>query len=421
MATQTPPRAGDAPPRTFPKGTHASADDPNVLLEDDYDFYEPIPPYPPRTEREAEFYTLGEGEMFLNMGPQHPSTHGVLRVVLKLDGERVVDIDPVLGYLHRGVEKLVENADYHQTISQVDPLEYISSLFCEWAPVTAYERLLDVEVPRRAEYIRVLSGELNRIASHALFLGWFALDLGGLTPILWSFIERDEIVEMLAALTGQRMLFNYFRIGGVNGDLNHEFMSRLGDWMSRAVAQIEAGEGLLNENEIFTRRASGLGVVDQETALRWCMTGANLRATGIPFDIRRAHPYSIYPELEFDIPTRTEGDSLARYLLRMEEIKQSLRIIDQCLNNMPDGPIMAKLPRLIRPRPGRAWAAVEGPRGIYGAYAISDGTDQPFRLKIHDPSFIHLQAVGALLPGNLLADTMAIMASLDPVMGGVDK
>ena len=154
---------------------------------------------------------------------------------LKLDGERVVDIDPVLGYLHRGVEKLVENADYHQTISQVDPLEYISSLFCEWAPVTAYEKLLDVEVPRRAEYIRVLSGELNRIASHSLFLGWFALDLGGLTPILWSFIERDEIVEMLAALTGQRMLFNYFRIGGVNGDLNHEFMSRLGDWMSRAV------------------------------------------------------------------------------------------------------------------------------------------------------------------------------------------
>jgi NADH-quinone oxidoreductase subunit D len=381
--------------QAFAKGTHPSADDPNVLVEDDYAFYEPIPPYPPRTEREAEFYTLGDGEMFLNMGPQHPSTHGVLRVVLKLDGERVVDIDPVLGYLHRGVEKLVENADYHQTISQVDPLEYISSLFCEWAPVTAYEKLLDVEVPRRAEYIRVLSGELNRISSHALFMGWFALDLGGLTPILWSFIERDEIVEMLAALTGQRMLFNYFRIGGVNGDLNHEFLSRLGDWMSRAVGQVDSNIALLNENEIFVRRASGLGVVDQETAIRYCMTGANLRATGIPFDLR--------------------------HLLRMEEVKQSLRIIDQCLDRMPDGPIIAKLPRLLRPRPGRAWAAVEGPRGIYGAYAISDGTDQPFRLKIHDPSFIHLQAVGALLPGNLLADTMAIMASLDPVMGGVDK
>ena len=202
------------------------------------------------------------------MGPQHPSTHGVLRVVLKLDGEKVVDLDPVLGYLHRGVEKLCENADYHQAICYLDPLEYVSSLFCEWPGVMAFEKLLDVQVPRRAEYIRVLSTELNRIASHALFLGWMALDLGGLTPILWSFIERDEIVDMLASLTGQRMLFNYFRIGGVNGDLNHEFLSRLGDWMSHATEQIEAGNALLNENEIFVRRMRGLGTIDTRTALR---------------------------------------------------------------------------------------------------------------------------------------------------------
>ena len=322
------------------------------MLDRDLGVFEPVPPYPPRTEREAEFYTLGDGEMFINMGPQHPSTHGVLRVVLKLDGEKVVDLDPVLGYLHRGVEKLCENADYHQAICYTDPLEYVSSLFNEWAPVLAFEKLLDVQVPRRAEYIRVLSSELNRIASHALFLGWMALDLGGLTPILWSFIERDEIVDMLAALTGQRMLFNYFRIGGVNGDLNHEFMSRLGDWMSKATEQIESGNALLNENEIFVRRMRGLGTIDTATALRMVMTGPNLRATGVPFDIRRAHPYSVFPELEFDIPTRSEGDCLARYLLRMDEIKQSLRIIDQCLHNMPDGPIMAKLPRLLRPRPG---------------------------------------------------------------------
>ncbi len=413
MTTETPPR--------FPAGTHPSADDPRILVQDDFTSYEPIPPYPPRTEREAEFYQLEEGELFLNLGPQHPSTHGVLRVVLKLEGERVVDIDPVLGYLHRGVEKLCENADYHQTISQVDPLEYVASLFCEWGPVLAYEKLLDVEVPRRAEYIRVLAGELNRIASHALFMGWTALDLGGLTPILYAFIERDEIVEMLAALTGQRMLFNYYRIGGVNGDLNHEFMSRLGDWMSRAATQIEGNIALLNENEIFIRRASGLGVVDPDKALRYCLTGPNLRSTGVPFDVRRAHPYSVYPELEFDVPTRGEGDSLARYLLRVDEIKQSLRIIDQCLDRMPDGPIMAKLPRLLRPRPGRAWAAVEAPRGLSGAYAISDGTDQPFRLKIHDPSFVNLQIMGALIPGNLLADIMAIFATLDPIMGGIDK
>jgi NADH-quinone oxidoreductase subunit D len=404
---------------------HASADDPRILLDDQIGAFESVPPYPPRTEREAEFYELGDGEMFLNMGPQHPSTHGVLRVVLKINGERVVDLDPVLGYLHRGVEKLCENSDYHHIISQVDPLEYVSSLFNEWAPVMAFEQLLDTEVPRRAEYIRVLTGELNRIASHALFMGWMALDLGGLTPILYSFIERDEIVEMLAAVTGQRMLFNYFRIGGVNGDLNHEFMSRLGDWMSRAAAQHQANTQLLNENEIFVRRMRGMGYLDRDTALRMAVTGPNIRAAGVPYDLRRAHPYSVYNELEFNVPVRGTGpqggDSLDRYLLRVDELRESLRIIDQCLHNMPDGPIMAKLPRLLRPRPGRAWAAVEAPRGLYGTYAISDGTDQPFRMKIHDPSFVHLQLVGMLMKDNLIADTMAVMASLDPIMGGVDK
>ena len=400
--------------------TRPSLDDPALTIPLDHaGIFEPIPMA--RTERQQEFYTLGDGEMLLNMGPQHPSTHGVLRVGLKISGEQVVDLDPVLGYLHRGVEKIAENSDFHHIISQLDPLEYISSLFCEWSPVMSFEKLLDVQVPRRAEYIRVLTGELNRIASHMLFLGWYALDLGGITPILWSFAERDEIMEMLAAVTGAKLLFNYFRIGGVNGDLNHEFMSRLGDWMGRAGAQLEAGMGLLNENEIFVRRARGLGVLDRETALRMCATGPNLRASGVPFDIRRAHPYSVYPELEFDIPTRNEGDSLARYLLRMDEVRQSLRIIDQCLHQMPDGPIMARLPRLLRPRPGRAYSAVEGPRGQYACYAMSDGTDQPFRLRIHDPSFLHLQLVGLLMPGNLIADTMAIMASLDPVMGGVDK
>ena len=400
--------------------TRPSLDDPALTIPLEHaGIFEPIPLA--RTERQQEFYNLRDGEMLLNMGPQHPSTHGVLRVVLKINGEQVVDLDPVLGYLHRGVEKIAENSDFHHIISQLDPLEYISSLFCEWSPVMSFEKLLDVQVPRRAEYIRVLTGELNRIASHMLYMGWYALDLGGITPILWSFAERDEIVEILAAITGAKLLFNYFRIGGVNGDLNHEFMSRLGDWMGRAGVQLNAGMGLLNENEIFVRRARGLGVLDRETALRMCVTGPNLRASGVPFDIRRAHPYSVYPELEFEIPTRREGDSLARYLLRMDEVRQSLRIIDQCLHQMPDGPVMARLPRLLRPRPGRAYSAVEGPRGQYSCYAISDGTDQPFRLRIHDPSFLHLQLMGLLMPGNLIADTMAIMASLDPVMGGVDK
>jgi NADH-quinone oxidoreductase subunit D len=406
---------------TEPKTRIRSLDDPLLMVDTPATIYDAIPPYPPQTEREAEFYALREGEMLINLGPQHPSTHGVLRVVLKIDGERVVDLDPVLGYLHRGVEKICENSDWHMVVSHCDPLEYIASMFSELVPVMAAEQLLDVRVPRRAEYIRVLACELNRISSHALFIGWLALDLGGLTPILYGFIERDEITEMLAALTGQKLLFNYMRIGGVNGDLNHEFLSRLGDWMSHAAARIEDSQTLINENEIFVKRTRGLGVIDRETALRMCLTGPPLRATGIPYDVRRAHPYSVYPELEFAIPTREDGDSYARYLLHLDEIKQSIHIIDQVLHKMPDGPIAAKLPRLLRPRPGRAFAAIESPRGQYAVYAMSDGSDQPFRLRIHDPSYFNLQTVGLLMPGHLVADTMAIMASLDPIMGGVDK
>jgi len=398
-----------------------SLDDPTVFVDTPATIYDAVPPSPPRTEREAEFYTLREGEMLVNIGPQHPSTHGVLRVVIKIDGERIVDLDPVLGYLHRGVEKICENSDWHMVISHCDPLEYIASMFSEYVPVLAAEKLLDVTVPRRAEYIRVLACELNRISSHALFMGWLALDLGGITPILYGFLERDEIVEMLAALTGQRLLFNYMRIGGVNGDLNHEFMSRLGDWMSHALRRIDDSMNLINGNEIFVGRTRGLGRIDRQTALRMCLSGPPLRATGIPYDVRRAHPYSVYPELEFDIPTREEGDSYARYLLHLDEIRQSIHIIDQVLHQLPDGPVMAKLPRLLRPRPGRAWAAIESPRGQYGVYAMSDGTDQPYRLRIHDPSFFNLQSVGLLSPGHLIADIMAIMASLDPIMGGVDK
>ena len=404
-----------------PRTKVRSLDDPQVFVETPATIYDAIPPYPPSTEREAEFYTLREGEMLINLGPQHPSTHGVLRVVLKIDGERVVDLDPVLGYLHRGVEKICENSDWHMVVSHCDPLEYIASMFSELVPVMAAEKLLDLTVPRRAEYIRVLACELNRISSHALFMGWLALDLGGLTPILYGFIERDEIVEMLAALTGQRLLFNYMRIGGVNGDLNHEFMSRLGDWMGHALARINDSQTLINENEIFVKRTRGLGRIDRETALRMCMSGPPLRATGVPYDVRRAHPYGVYPELEFEVPVREEGDSYARYMLRLDEIRQSIHIIDQVLHQMPDGPVTAKLPRLLRPRPGRAFASLESPRGQYSVYAISDGSDQPFRLRIHDPSYFNLQSVGLLTPGHLIADTMAIMSSLDPIMGGVDK
>src|SRR5918999_4508686 len=231
-----------------------SLDDPDIFVETPATIFDAVPPFPPRSEREAEFYHLEDGEMLVNLGPQHPSTHGVLRVVIKVDGERVIDLDPVIGYLHRGVEKICENGDWHHAISNCDPLEYIASMFSEAMPVLAGEKLLDLEVPERAEYIRVLAWELNRISSHALFIGWLALDLGGLTPILYGFIERDEIVDMLTAIAGQELLFNYLRIGGVNGDLNHDFMSRLGDWMNHALEHIEDEQNLLNENEIFLAR-----------------------------------------------------------------------------------------------------------------------------------------------------------------------
>ena len=299
--------------------------------------------------------------MFLNVGPHHPATHGVLRLVLKLSGEQVVDVDPVLGYLHRGVEKICENSDYYHVIDQVDPLEYISSLFQEWAAVLSFEKLMDVQVPRRAEYIRVLSGELLRIASHTLFMGFLALDLGGLTPILYSFIERDEIVEMLAALTGARMLFNYFRIGGVNGDLNHEFMSRLGDWMSRA-GEADRGQRRAAQRERDLRPANPRrgrpgprdGPPLSASRAGTCAPPASRSTSGGPT------PTASTRSSTSTSRRATEGDSLARYLIRIDEVRESIKIIDQCLHNMPDGPVMARLPRLLRPRPGRAWGAVRG-------------------------------------------------------------
>ena len=326
--------------------------------------------------------------MLINMGPQHPSTHGVLRVILKINGEQVVDLDPVLGYLHRGVEKLCENADYHQVDRQVDPLEYISSLFYEWAASWPSRSCLDVEVPRRAEYIRVLSGELNRIASHALFMGWFALDLGGLTPILWSFIERDEIMEMLAALTGQRMLFNYFRIGGVNGDLNHEFMSRLGDWMSRA-GDPDRGEHGPPERERDLRPAArGLGVIDSRDgppdvrdAARTCGRRASRSTSAGPTRTASTRSWTSTSR------RASEGDSPRP--LPAPDGRDQAEPADHRPVPPPDARRAGhrrKLPRLLRPRPGRAFAAVEAPRGQYATYVISDGTDQPFRMRIHDPS-----------------------------------
>jgi NADH-quinone oxidoreductase subunit D len=380
-----------------------------------------IPDRPPQTEREAEIYTVEEGEMLVNMGPQHPSTHGVMRLVVKVRGEVVEDIDPVLGYLHRGIEKLCENATYTTVLTYVDPMDYMASMHNEHAPAIAFEKLYGIRAPKRAEYIRALVVELNRVFSHGLMMGFLALDMGGLTPVLYGFINRDETVELLAAISGQRMLFNFFRVGGVNWDVSDEFISRLSTWRGNVGRSVGDNEALITENEIFTARTKGMGVLSGDRAISLGVSGPNLRASGVPFDVRKAHPYSIYDELEFDVITHSAGDVYARYLQRIAEIKQSLHLIDQIVDKMPHGPVQAQVPGIIRPKPGRAYGAVESPRGLYSVYAISDGGPNPYRFRMRDPSFITLQVMPVLMPGHLIADTMAIMASLDPIMGGVDK
>ena len=380
-----------------------------------------LPERPPQTEREREVYTLEEGEMLVNMGPQHPSTHGVMRLVVKVRGEVVTDLDPVLGYLHRGIEKLCEEATYTTVLTYVDPMDYLSTMHNEHAPAIAFEKLFGVTAPKRAEYIRALVVELNRVFSHSLMMGFLALDMGGITPILYGFINRDEIVDMLAAISGQRMLFNFFRVGGVNWDTNDEFLSRLGTWRGHVLKNVEMSERVITDNEIFRARTIGMGTLSGKDAIALGVSGPNLRASGVAFDVRKAHPYSIYPELEFEVITQTGGDSNARYLQRIAEIKQSIHLIDQIVDKMPHGPVQAQVPGIIRPKPGRAYAAIESPRGLYSVYAISDGGPNPYRFRMRDPSFISLQAVPKLMPGYLIADTMAVMASFDPVMGGVDK
>ena len=380
-----------------------------------------LPDRPPQTEREREVYTLEEGEMLVNMGPQHPSTHGVMRLVVKVRGEVVTDIDPVLGYLHRGIEKLCEEATYTTVLTYVDPMDYLSTMHNEHAPAIAFEKLFGIRAPKRAEYIRALVVELNRVFSHSLMMGFLALDMGGITPILYGFINRDEIVDMLSAISGQRMLFNFFRVGGVNWDTNDEFLSRLGTWRSHVLKNVEMSERVITDNEVFRARTIGMGTVSGKDAIALGVSGPNLRASGVAFDVRKAHPYSIYPELEFEVITQSGGDSNARYLQRIAEIKQSINLIDQIIDKMPHGPVQAQVPGIIRPKPGRAYAAVESPRGLYSVYAISDGGPNPYRFRMRDPSFISLQAIPKLMPGHLIADTMAVMASFDPVMGGVDK
>lgn len=369
------------------------------------------------TERPLE--TL---EMMLNMGPQHPSTHGVFRMVLRLDGERVVDMEPYIGYLHRGSEKLCEGELYHQSLTLFDRLDYISNFNNELAFCMAAEKLMGIQVPERAQYIRVIMCEFNRIASHVLFYGTFGLDVGAMTPIMYGFRERERIQSLFEAVSGARMMHNYFRIGGLRQDVPSDFQERV----ERLIPQLEQGieecDQLLSYNEIFLARTRGVGAISPREAIEYATSGPVLRAAGVPEDVRVTEPYAVYDRFDFAVPVGKNGDCWDRYYVRVEEMRQSLRIIRQAMEQLPDGPVMAQgVRRIIRPPKGEVYVRTENPRGDFGVYMVSEGGDKPYRVKIRAPSFANLQALRVMMRDAYVADVVVILGSVDIVLGEVDR
>ena len=360
-------------------------------------------------------------DMMINMGPQHPSTHGVFRMVLWIDGERIVKAEPHIGYLHRGSEKLCEGELYSQIITLFDRLDYVANLNCELAFCLAVEKLMGLDIPDRAEYIRVILCELNRIASHMLFYGVYGLDVGAMTPVLYGFRERERIQSLFEDVTGARMMHNYIRIGGVKDDLPDDFHSRMIVLTDQLKQGIEECDGLLSDNEMFLARTKGIGSITGEDALDFGMTGPALRASGVLEDVRVSEPYSIYDRFDFGIPVGTYGDCWDRYYVRVEEMRQSLKIIEQAMKQMESGPIMADVRRIPRPPKGEVYVRTESPRGDFGVYLVSDGSDKPYRVKVRTPSFANLQTLKHLLREAYVADSVVILGSIDIVLGEVDR
>ncbi len=387
-----------------------------------------------------------ESQMVLNMGPQHPATHGVLRLLVKLDGETVLAAVPELGYLHRGYEKLAENCSYHEFIPHTDRLDYLSPLSNNTAYVLAVEKLIGIEAPRRAQFIRVIISELARISSHMLWLGSMGMDVGALTVFMWSFREREKLHDIFEHLTGARFTTSYTRIGGLSQDMNPDVVAMIKKYLDDFPEKIGECEKLLNKNRIFIERTDGIGLITAEQAIDLGMTGPNLRACNVEHDLRRASPYLIYNEFDFDIPTYEGGDTLARYYVRMEEMKESAKIVRQALDKIPSGEIHAGKPKKVLPRKervytrmeelihdfmlvnfgisppvGEVYHAIEAPKGELGFYIYSHGEGYPWRMKIRSPSFVNLQCLPVLLKGAMISDVVAIIGSLDPVMGEADK
>ena len=361
----------------------------------------------------TEVYTL-------NMGPQHPSTHGVLQVILELDGETVMKATPELGYLHRGIEKLAENLTYPQIIPYTDRLDYLAGMGNSLGYCQTVEKLMQVEVPERAEYLRVIMAELNRIASHLVFLASVAIDLGGTTGMMYAFRDRERILDLFDLACGARMTFNYIRIGGVMADVTPEFVAAARQFLADFPGMMAEYDGLITGNEIFYYRLLDSAVISGERALALGLTGPCLRASGVGLDIRKAEPYGIYDRFTFGVPTGKKGDNWDRYVVRMDEMKESANIVMQALEAMPEGPVMAKVGKIIKPPPGEVYHRIENPRGELGYFIISDGSTKPYRFHVKRPSFQNLQAVDELCRGAKIADVVAVLATLDPVMGEVD-
>jgi len=365
--------------------------------------------------------SLATDRLVVNMGPQHPSTHGVLRVLLELDGEVVTAGEAVIGYLHRGIEKLAESRRYSAVGTLMDRGDYVSGIHNELAFALAAEKVAGIEVPRRANWLRVLMGELNRVASHLVWYGTMGLDTGAMGQFLYAVRDRERLLDIFEDITGQRMMFNYVRPGGVVRDITPTAEKKIRDFLSTIDGYIDEHDALLGGNEIFQARMRGVGVIDKSQAVAFGLSGANLRASGVSFDVRRDLPYAAYDEMEFSVPVAEEGDCYSRYLVRMAEMRQAVILVRQSLDGLPEGDFTAKVPKVLRPAAGEAYASVESPRGELGVHLVSDGSEYPYRMRYNPPALYALQAGEAILPGNLLADAVVILGSLDVVLGEVDR
>lgn len=365
--------------------------------------------------------SLHTEELVINLGPQHPSTHGVYRAILTLDGEHVVNVENVVGYLHRGLEKIAESRTYTQFIPYTNRLDYLASMLNELGYVQTVEKLMDIQVPERAEYLRIIMAELQRMASHLVFLGSMALDLNGYTPWMYFFRDREKILDLLEMTCGSRLTTCYMRVGGVSQDVPEEFIPRLKRFLAEMSKSFEEYDQIITGNEIFQARTKGVGVISGEKAIAYGLTGPNLRASGVDFDLRRDAPYGIYDRFDFKVIVGTKGDSFDRWMMRIGEMQESVKIIEQAIRDLPDGPCMAKVPKVLRPPAGEVFHQIEGAKGILGYYLVSDGSKNPYRLHIHGPSFVNLGAFPEMAIGGTVQDAVAILASIDPVLGEVDR